>query len=355
MCYAYFAAVEYDRAGQADVGLVTVEDLADDVKRLTASDPQWRVINLTAIPRRQKFAVGPEIFERTTQALWRIAIPHDLLLTVIETAQDNPRDPAIWLLLEADGDVSAITAAAVPRTAEALATTDATRAAFLVQLPPDAATMDVAQLIQQLKGMLVGGSPNTPRPLSRDPELSTLRNRALVAPPSPEQAAQLRRSVLMGRAREEHWPESDGLAHALGADTPEAAAALAAQERQAGRLLGIWTGGRHASFVHPHFQFLPNGRLHPRLPDLLSALGRLPTFLPEDDRSGWGRLNWLIQPRHVLSERSIAEAAPARVAGDHSEASLDDHARTPAEVFLHEPDAVIALAYEDAEVACAAL
>lgn len=144
------------------------------------------------------------------------------------------------------------------------------------------------------------------------------------------------------------WPASREVGIRLGS-APEAAEQRASRERAGGRLLGAWDTSRNR-FVHPPFQFLPDGRLHPRLAELLAALADLPGLNPAEDRGGWGRTFWLYQPRGSLSERSVAEAGTWGAPDANWDAidALPDAPRTPAEVFVNHPDAVIALVRMDA-------
>ena len=70
-----------------------------------------------------------------------------------------------------------------------------------------------------------------------------------------------------------------------------------------------------------------------------------------EDKSGWQRVFWLYQPRGRLSAQALAlrAAALAQVRADPERfAKLDTAARTPAEVFPTDPQAVIDLARDDA-------
>lgn len=82
---------------------------------------------------------------------------------------------------------------------------------------------------------------------------------------------------------------------------------------------------------YPDFQFLPNGRLNPRVKELLNALELHPDFKADKDRGGWHRAFW---PHGVT--RGLA--AP------------DGRPRIAAEVFREDPDAVIAFAIKDAHL-----
>jgi len=164
---------------------------------------------------------------------------------------------------------------------------------------------------------------------------------------TPEQRAIRRRDDLLKIARHEAWPQSDALCQQLRVTSPVASREQSARDRADGHLLGIWSAEEH-TFYHPNFQFCAEGHVHSQLPELLTALSAIPTFAPNQDPGGWGRLGWLYQPRGALSELSIAENASEDGVAPN-EAHLARDARTPAEVFCIHAGAVIALAREDAE------
>jgi hypothetical protein len=161
--------------------------------------------------------------------------------------------------------------------------------------------------------------------------------------PDPIEAAVRYRNVLLDVAHRESWPKSDALSQRIGR-SPE----QLAEERALGHLLGVWSDDEQ-TFYYPEFQFHKDGTVHPRLVELLFALSTMPSFSPSQDPGGWGRLDWLYQPRNALSELSIAELASANGIAPN-ETSLATEARTPAKVFPTNAEAVIALAYEDAEM-----
>lgn len=140
-------------------------------------------------------------------------------------------------------------------------------------------------------------------------------------------------------------------------------ASWAAQKRQVGELLGGWDDGVEM-FRYPPFQFDSNGRFHPRLKALLSALAEHPDRTAETDESGWRRLYWLYQPFRSLSvlvlesepgtvlEGLSAEATWANLTKHlHKMSSQQPSARTPADAFVDYPDEVIALARRSASAA----
>ena len=132
----------------------------------------------------------------------------------------------------------------------------------------------------------------------------------------------------------------------LGSASPAAGRQRATRERAAGKLFGLWSAGER-TFYHPRFQFLPDGRVHPKLPELLEALAQIPSYAPDQDPGGWGRIVWLYGSSPSLSERSVAEAGAADGIAPN-ESDLDTQPRTSAEVFPTHPDSVIALARAEA-------
>ena len=147
------------------------------------------------------------------------------------------------------------------------------------------------------------------------------------------------------------WPGSKAVGVMLGSK-PTGAEARAGRERSDGRLLGAWAG-RGVGYVHPDFQFVDSGTVHPRMVDLLDAMASNPGFSTTQDKSGWQRVFWLYQPRGRLSKQAMAlrRAAPEQFMSDPSPfEKLDDAPRTAADVFPHDPQAVIDLARKDAQV-----
>ena len=146
------------------------------------------------------------------------------------------------------------------------------------------------------------------------------------------------------------WPDSAAVGRQLGSSGASALSRVS-RERAAGTLFGVWAGRERGGYRHPDFQFLPSGSVHPRLPELLDALARQPGLTPLRDRSGWERAYWFYQPRGRLSAQALALRAAApeqlRANAEHF-AALDTAARTPAELFLADPQAVIDLARDDA-------
>lgn len=81
-----------------------------------------------------------------------------------------------------------------------------------------------------------------------------------------------------------------------------------ARLRREGRLLGVWVEAENR-YRYPDFQFSEEGLME-EVADLLS-------HLPDDNGSGWGRVQWLYTP-HALLEK-----------------------RKPVDVFRGDPDAVV--------------
>ena len=123
------------------------------------------------------------------------------------------------------------------------------------------------------------------------------------------------------------WPTSAEVSHANGSqfDNP---AQWAKNKRHAGELLGVWSPAEN-TWRYPDFQFLPDGRLNPRVKELLSALALHPDFKADKDIGGWHRAFWLHGATWAL-------------------AGPDGQPRVAAEVFLEDPDTVIAHAIKDA-------
>lgn len=159
-------------------------------------------------------------------------------------------------------------------------------------------------------------------------------------------AATAYRDSLLDLARTEAWPNSETVISRLGPYPASTCREMAAKQRAAEHLLGVWSQTDRA-FYYPPLQFTSDGSVHPRFRDLLRALGQNPALSHLADPGGWERLGWMYQPRGSLSEQSLAEAAsPTGIA--ERESQLNTVGRTPAEVFQIAPDAVVALAESDA-------
>lgn len=162
----------------------------------------------------------------------------------------------------------------------------------------------------------------------------------------PEQQAAVSRARILAKARTDHWPRSEDVGRAYASPSEAAARQRATRMRAAGELFGIWTPNDRA-FYHPPFQFIPDGRVNPALHDLLTALAEIPTYAAAEDESGWGRIDWLLQPRWDLSERNLAYAQST--GGDvPDDEHLSSAARAPVDVFPLNAAAVIAAAHADA-------
>lgn len=125
------------------------------------------------------------------------------------------------------------------------------------------------------------------------------------------------------------WPTPAEVGRANGSQLDDPAR-WAKNKCDAGELLGVWSPAENM-WRYPDFQFLPNGCLNPRVKELLNALELHPDFKADKDRDGWHRAFWL-------------HGATRGLAGP------DGSPRIAAEVFLEDPDAVIALAIKDAHV-----
>jgi len=152
------------------------------------------------------------------------------------------------------------------------------------------------------------------------------------------------REAMLVRARREAWPDSVAVGLQLGGTTPAGASRLVAVERAAGRVLGVWSS-TDQTFYHPRFQFLPCGAIHPRISALLAALAGNPALNQAGDPGGWQRLEWLVQPRTVLSVRHLSRGQPR----PHEASTGPDSgiARAAIDVFPTDPVAVVAFARED--------
>lgn len=164
-----------------------------------------------------------------------------------------------------------------------------------------------------------------------------------------------RRAAFLARG----WPTATELAVRLGS-TSDNPAQYTSRLRRAKKLFGVWSTQDGGTYVHPDFQFGEGGTLSPAMPELLTALEAIPGFSDRatdvggGDPGRWRRLFWLYAPRSELSARSLAEAAQHAAGQDPLEAlastaAIDATPRAPAEVWREAPDAVIALARQDAD------
>jgi hypothetical protein len=173
---------------------------------------------------------------------------------------------------------------------------------------------------------------------------------------------QLRTEAAREAFLDRNWPTSEDLSQSWGASA-EVRSKLASKLRREKRLFGVWSP-RRSAYVYPTFQFLnqdPDSQASvlPALPALLTALETIPGFSDSEmdvaggDPGRWRRLFWLYEPRGELSEQSLAVTAavqhsisPLRALSMCS--SKSEAPRAPAEIFAEAPDAVIALANDDA-------
>jgi hypothetical protein len=216
--------------------------------------------------------------------------------------------------------------------------------AFLIEFATGGKSIDLDTTIGELRDALASATNEV---VTGDPEITQPRSsEALQSDQSPEQRAAIAREKVLERARTERWPQSGDVGRRLGSTRETAARQRATRMRAAGELLGLWAPAER-TFYHPTFQFLPDGRVHPRVTELLATLSEIPTYAPDEDSTGWGRMAWLLQPRRSLSERGVAERlAPSGFAED--EARLDDAARAPIDLFAADPESVVALAQFEA-------
>lgn len=174
----------------------------------------------------------------------------------------------------------------------------------------------------------------------------------------PADRANARREMLLAQ----RWPTS--------ADVGRSAGGLAVNPAQwaktqcdAGRLLGGWDE-TIGTFRYPPFQFDDEGHVRPMVPLLLQAMAEHPKRTADADPGGWRRVYWLYQPLRSLSRRALRcasaplepgvlpEVAFAQIEGWLSVTSAAERrARTPAEVFVDDPDIVVALARQSAALA----
>lgn len=180
------------------------------------------------------------------------------------------------------------------------------------------------------------------------------------APSDPLQAdpTQARRESLLRQG----WPTSADVGRRAG-DLSDNPAQWAKEQRDAGRLLGGWDSAI-GTFRYPPFQFDSEGRVRTEMPKLLQALAEHPDRTFESDVDGWSRIYWLYQPFRSLSRQSLLSAArplEPRMSPEATFAELesrlnpalpgDARARTPAEIFAENAEAVIALAHLSARKA----
>lgn len=166
--------------------------------------------------------------------------------------------------------------------------------------------------------------------------------------------AQARRARLLAL----DWPTSARVAARAGS-TSRNQAQWAKDKRDSGQLLGVWDLSKR-TFRHPEFQFEADGQLRHEVEELLAAMAGHPDWTSESDANGWRRTYWLYQPFRSLSKAALAFAS-AHPQGTRSALNDDPEgalayldqlrnaqedpemrrARTPAEVFVENPTAVI--------------
>lgn len=331
--------------GQAQ-GIVTFADLDRDVQQAGPRGPFARVIDLTAKPHPQdSMLFGNDVWRNLGEALRAIVEPKPLLRTKLREIFATGAAPRSWCIFEKGRRLRPMSRDEVLAVVRQWTNLHhvGTQQTFLLELaddqPPD--NLDAWLAVMRKSMTIAPAALTTTSTIGADVSVGPAH-----APTTPEQLAIARRDALLARARAEAWPESDAVGQMLGSSSPAAGRQRATRERAAGTLFGLWSAGER-TFYHPRFQFLPDGRVHPKLPELLEALAQIPSYAPEQDPGGWGRIAWLYGSSPSLSERSMAEAATeGGIAPNESE--LDTTPRTPAEVFPTDPDAVIALAREQA-------
>lgn len=153
----------------------------------------------------------------------------------------------------------------------------------------------------------------------------------------------------------QNWPDSKTVGRILGNSTDAGAKSKAnlERERNGNQIFGVWAGRSRGGYRYPPFQFLEGGLVNPKLAELMDVLARQVYLHPDHDKSGWERCFWLYQPRGRLSVQALAlhNAKFEEVQEDPERfAALPNDARTPAEVFPDDYQAVIDLANGDAEL-----
>jgi len=152
----------------------------------------------------------------------------------------------------------------------------------------------------------------------------------------------------------QNWPDSETIGRILSrtADTGAESKASCYRENEDNLMFGVWAGRERGGYRYPSFQILKGGLVHPKLSELMEALARQPDLHPSHDKSGWERAFWLYQPRGRLSMQALAlHAAKFEEVLEDPErfAALPNGARTPADVFPEDCQAVIDLANGDAD------
>jgi hypothetical protein len=174
--------------------------------------------------------------------------------------------------------------------------------------------------------------------------------------------AEARRATLLAL----NWPSSIEVGQRAGSRSP---GQWTKARRDGKQLLGVWDVAA-GTYRHPDFQFDPDGQVKAEVKRLLAAMAEHPRWTAENDPNGWRRTYWLYQPRRDLSKRAVAyevlkqQGGTAALSGspEASGALMDELLaagrspedqlpRTPAEVFLDNPEFVIALARKAAREA----
>lgn len=318
-----------------------------------AGGSRVRLVNLSAKPRgHAKALFASDSWTAFASAIETFTTPTAAVKALLNrvSGKASARRP-IYLFVDDRQQLREVDAVDVAKVIEKWSTTPSEdhKGSFLVEYHPSQVNNDFEAVITHLwNSLVVRPAPAVVTASAHIGGVLITPRKAEAIESTPEQLAIARRDALLERARAERWPDSDTVGQQLGSSNATAGRTRAARLRKAGELLGVWSAADR-TFYHPRFQLLETGQVHTKIPELLQALASIPTFAAGSDVNGWGRLDWLYTPRGALSERSIAEAASEDGIAPN-EAALSAEARTPADVFPGAPDAVIALAHDDAEV-----
>lgn len=280
---------------------------------------------------------------------------------LVESLWQTHNDPSLLFIYEGGRTLRPVSAEDAEATARAWADlsslrNDLAHTHVLVEFLRDTSEQSGAHLWNELRQAL--DLALTPEPL---PAVHTsVSEPSVIIQTDPAEA---RRATLLAQG----WPTSSeaGVRAGKASSNP---GQWAKDARDAGRLLGVWDESRR-TFIHPDFQFAPDGSLLPEVRELMAAMATHPEWSTEANVNGWRRAYWLYQPFRSLSRRALAFAAsnpkgrgdPLHDSPEGALAMMDEWldlgapedalARTPAEVFAENPQAVIALARQTAAAA----
>ena len=289
----FFAGLELERSGALSFRTITPAEIEAKVHVQATNDTLLRVIDLNAHPRR---ATKAAFADAVWLGIWNAAhaILERRLLMMNLLGESSLRS---WVILDATRRLRRVAASSVRETFAVRGGIHGkpdVNDAFLFEFAGSAET-DLETLLEQIyQALAIAAAPLIVHASTSEPTQDVHP-----LPMTPERTAIDRRDALLARARSGAWPESGVVGQRLGSTTEEAGRQRATRDRQSGRLLGVRPAGEH-TFVHPCFQFLADGRIHPLVPDLLAALARNPELTGTADPGGWGRLGWLYQPRRSL-------------------------------------------------------